>query len=262
MTEHNDFEIDLLVIAEKEKEKEPVTVPFMETMVRMEDVCKNTADVDPTFKKYVLGYHLINSSVIKETNWEGANEEIFSALGIEVYSKSDGSHLPGMDIKCALGGISNKSAKYSKNKEEFDISSYRLTKVCSDKNCGTPQECIDEIKKRKNFDYYSVIVRDEPENGETILYDWLLIPGKYIAVDPSSYVWEPKMGKTGKNKDTQVGWKTNEINGCSMSITFSMSSQLWIHLVMSDEIKKFIVATAEVSKKRRYTYIEIAHLLK
>jgi hypothetical protein len=105
-------------------------------------------------------------------------------------------------------------------------------------------------------------VRDEPENGETILYDWLLIPGNYIAVDPSSYVWEPKMGKTGKNKDAQVGWKTNEINGCSMSITFSMSSQLWIHLVMSDEIKKFIVATAEVSKKRRYTYIEIAHLLK
>jgi hypothetical protein len=35
----------------------------------------------------------------------------------------------------------------------------------------------------------------------------------------------------------QIGWTTNEINGCKMSIYFNMSSQLWIHINITDEIK-------------------------
>jgi hypothetical protein len=97
--------------------------------------------------------------------------------------------------------------------------------------------------------------------ADQISYDWLLIPSNYLVLDPSSYTWEPTIGKRGKNKDTQVGWNTNEINGCKMSITFSMSSQLWMHINMTDEIKKFIVATAVVNNKPSYNYIQISEKL-
>jgi hypothetical protein len=223
----------------------------------IEDVCENMELVDINFKKCVKGYHLINSSSINETIWEDINAIIFRSLGIEVYSKSDGSHSSGMDISCSLGRISNKSAKYSNNKKSIDISSYRLTTICSEKNCGTPEEIITEINKRKNFDYYSFIVRDENIDSKTISYDWMLIPSNYIVLDPASYTWEPTLGKRGKNKDALVGWNTNEINGCKMTITFSMSSQLWIHIEMTEDIKKFIIASAEVSNNPCYNYIDI-----
>jgi hypothetical protein len=214
--------------------------------------------IEENFKKCVKGYHLINSSPIIEKIWEDLNATIFTSVGIEVLSKSDGSHLPGMDINCAMGGISNKSGKYANQKKSIDISSYRLTTVCNAKNFGTPQEIIQEINSRKNFDYYSFIIRDENSgDSNQISYDWLLIPSNYLVLDPSSYTWEPTIGKRGKNKDTQVGWNTNEINGCKMSITFSMSSQLWMHINITEEIKKFIVASATVNNNPSYNYIQI-----
>lgn len=230
------------------------------SIAKIEDLC-NMELVNTNFNKCLNGYHMINSSSVNETIWEDLNALIFTSLGIEVYSKSDGSHSPGTDIKCALGNISNKSAKYSSNRKSIDISSYRLTTVCSEKTCGTPVEIIKEINKRKNFDYYSFIVRDENPNSETIHYDWLLIPSNYITLDPESYTWEPTIGKRGKNKDAQVGWNTNEINGCKMSISFSMSSQLWIHIEMTEDIKKFIVASADVKNKPVYNYIELLEKL-
>lgn len=220
------------------------------------DVCKDVELIDVNFKKCVKGYHLINSSSINETIWEDINASIFSSLGIVIYSKSNGSHSSGMDINCLLGRISNKSAKYSHNKKSINISSYRLTTVCNGKNCGTYTEIIKEINKRKNFDYYSFILRDESDD-EYINYDWLLIPSNYLILDPSSYTWKPTIGKKGKNKDTQVGWNTDEINGSKMSIVFSMSSQLWIHIEMTEDIKKFIIANAVVEKKPKFNYIEL-----
>jgi hypothetical protein len=220
------------------------------------DVCKNVEQIDINFKKCVKGYHLINSSSINETIWEDINALLFTSLGIEIYSKSDGSHSSGMDINCSLGRISNKSAKYAKNKQSIDISSYRLTTVCSAKNVGNPTEIVKEINKRKNFDYYSVIVRDELDNNN-ISYDWLLIPSNHLILDPSSYKWEPTIGKRGKNKYTQVGWNTTEINGCKMSITFTMSSQLWIHIEMTEDVKKYIIASATVENKQKYNYIDL-----
>ena len=86
------------------------------------DVCENTELIDINFKKCVQGYHLVNSSSINETIWEDINALIFLSLGINIYSKSDGSHSSGMDIDCTLGGISNKSAKYSNNRQSIDIS--------------------------------------------------------------------------------------------------------------------------------------------
>ena len=211
--------------------------------------------IEAQFKKCVKGYHLINPSVIKETNWEDINTTIFTESGIDIHYKSDGSHSSGMDIDCSLGKISNKSSKYSKNKTSIDISSYRLTNICNANNCGNPTEIVTEINKRKNFDYYSVIVRDENKTSKSIIYDWFFIPCDYIALNPSSYIWEPTIGKQGKNKDCQVGWHTNIINGCKMSITFSMSSQLWMHIEMTEDIKKFIISSVEVSNTPKYNYI-------
>jgi len=244
--------VDTIAVAVSNENKSSIS--------NVEHLC-NMESVNINFNKCINGYHMINSSPVNETIWEDLNAVIFTSLGIEVYSKSDGSHSPGMDIKCALGNVSNKSAKYSNNRKSIDISSYRLTTVCSEKTCGKPEEIIKEINKRKNFDYYSFIVRDENPNSETIHYDWLLIPSNYITLDPASYSWEPTIGKRGKNKDAQVGWNTNEINGCKMSITFSMSSQLWIHIDMTEDIKKFIVASADVKNKPLYNYIELLEKL-
>ncbi len=223
---------------------------------KLNDICDYIDLFNINFKKCLTGYHLINSSPINETIWEEINAMVFLSSKIDIYSNSYGSHSSGMDINCSLGRISNKSAKYSKNKKNIGISSYRLTTVCSEKNCGKPSEIIEEINKRRNFDYYSIIVRDESKS-DCISYDWLLIPSNYLILDPSSYNWEPTIGKKGKKKDTQVGWSTNEINGCKMSIVFSMSSQLWINIEMTESIKKFIIAKAIVESKPKYNYIDL-----
>jgi len=214
------------------------------------------------FKKCIQGYHMINSSIINETIWEDINSIVFSSSNIDVYTKSDGSHAPGMDINSSIGRISNKSAKYSNNsKSFFDISSYRLTTVCSEKQCGLPEEIIKEINKRKNFEYYSILVREEKSNSKIVVYDWFLIPSNNKLLNPSSYLWIPTIGKRGKNKDTQVGWHTNEINGSKMSITFSMSSQLWIHVNITEDLKKFIIASYSIEINPIYNYIHLVDKL-
>ena len=224
----------------------------------------DTTTMNENFGKCVKGYHLVNTSPINETIWEDINELIFVQSGIEVYSKSEGGHSSGMDISSSMGNISNKSAKYSHDRSSIDISSYRLTTVCSEKNCGNVQSIVEEINKRKNFEYYSLIIRDETtdkgcpqQSKQSIHYDWLLVPSGYNVLDPASYEWVPTIGKRGKNKDMQVGWHTNEINGCKMSITFSMSSQLWIHIDMTGEIKKYIIASADADKKSKYNYMQL-----
>jgi len=208
---------------------------------------------------------MLNSDPIKEAVWEQINSQVFKHSGIQVTGQACGSHSPGCDIETDKGKFSNKSAKYEAKGSEFSISSYRLTAVTSAENPGTPQEICCEINKRKNFDYYSVILREELPNGG-FNYDWLLIPSDYPAFNPENFKWQPTIGKRGKNAGKQVGWETvkgngetvkgngetvkgngettNSISGveASMSISFSMSSQLWIHLKVTEELKQFIIA--------------------
>lgn len=204
---------------------------------------------------------MINSSPVNEKVWENINSMIFTSSGINVYSNTYNNHLSGMDIDCSLGKISNKSTKYAKMRNSFEISSYRLTTVCSERNVGTPSEIIGEINRRKNFDYYSIIARDELTNPDKITYNWLFIPSNYHLFDPASYMWSPKIGKLGKNIDRQVGWCTNSICGSKMVIKFNMSSQLWIHIKNADEINNFIIASTEIEKQtplqQKYNYISI-----
>lgn len=225
----------ILIIKKKLKTKKNITDIY------------NLNLIQNNFMKCVQGFHLINSSCIKETIWENINIEIFQSLGIEIFYTSKGSHLSGMDINSSFGSISNKTSKYSNNK--FNISSYRLTTICNNLSFG--------INNRKNFDYYSIIIRTEHKNQNIISYDWLFIPSNHSIFNPNTYSWIPTIGKNGINKDKQIGWKTNIINGCKMSIQFSMSSQLWIHITMNENIKKFIIASTTVKNKQICNYMDI-----
>lgn len=212
-------------------------------------------NLSENFIKCVKGYHIINDDPIKETPWEDINVQVLIKSGCSINSQSNGSHKPGADLSCSLGTFSNKSTQYEPDNKTFKLSSYRLTTVCSDKTPGKIENIIAEINRRKNFNYYSIIVRSEKETKYQ--YDWYLIPSDYPQFNPSSYKWNPKVGKRGKNKDSIVGWETNVINGSSMSITFSMSSQLWIDIIVTDEIKNFIVSSCEVIKGRKMNYIDL-----
>jgi len=210
------------------------------------------------FARCIRGYHLINLDPIKEAVWESINSQVLTHSGGTVYEKSSGSHSPGSDISSSIGNFSNKSVKYeSPKRDHFNISSYRLTTVCSADNPGYITEIIAEINKRKNFQYYSIIARDE--SPDKIYYDWFVLPAEHPALDPSSYTWEPMIGKRGKKKDIQVGWNTNVVNGCSMSISFSMSSQLWISVSITDEMKEqYILATTQVKKQIMMDYVALS----
>jgi hypothetical protein len=213
-----------------------------------------------SFTKCVTGYHLINNDPIKEAVWEEINRIVLEHSGCSVQSQSCGSHAPGADLTCSLGRFSNKSTKWSGGKKDtFDISSYRLTSVCSDKNNGDVTTILGEIQRRKNFEYYSIIVREEI--ADNTKYDWYLLPSDYPAVNPESYEWKQKMGKQGKNKDSVVGWETNVVDGSHMSITFSMSSQLWMNIQVTEAMKEFVVGTCSVKKGRKYDYIQLLELL-
>jgi hypothetical protein len=216
------------------------------------------ANLATNFTKCVKGYHLINDDPIKEARWEDINAIILNASGCAVNSQSDGSHRSGVDLNCSLGSFSNKSTQLKKGDKAFTLSSYRLTTVCSDKDAGNIESIITEINKRKNFDYYSIIARIDTK--DKIQYDWFLIPSDYPSLNPASYNWYPQIGKNGKNKDAVIGWKTNTLDGSYMSITFSMSSQLWIHINITEDMKKHIVGSCIVNRKRMYNYIELYDL--
>ena len=207
------------------------------------------------FRACVQGYHMVNSGPVKESTWEDINAQIFEASGIPVTSQSSGSHAPGSDISCALGGVSNKSAKYNIGSESFSVSSYRLTTACSAGNVGTVSDIISAIDENKNFQWYSVIVRSEGEN--MFHYDWYMIPSDHVAVTPAAYEWVPTTGMRGKNKGEQVGWHTNKVNGSDMSIRFSMSSQLWMTVEANEDIRQYIIGSVDVSSIKKFNYIQL-----
>lgn len=211
------------------------------------------------FAKATKGYHSVNDDPIKESRWEAINAQVLQAAGCHVSSMSSGSHAPGSDITCSLGKFSNKSAKYNALQTKTAISSYRLTTVCSDKDHGTMEKIVEEIQSRKNFNYYSVLIYTESETE--LLYDWYLIPADHPAIDPTTYNWKPKVGKRGTKKGDVVGWETDAHEGSSMDITFSMSSQLWIHLTITPDLRSHLVASSTVTKGLKCNYITLHDML-
>ena len=115
------------------------------------------------FTLCVKGYHMLNTDPIKEAVWESINAVVFKYSGIQIISQACGSHSSGSDIETDAGKFSNKSAKYEGKCSKFAISSYRLTAVTNAENVGSLEEIFKEINERKNFEYYSVILREELE---------------------------------------------------------------------------------------------------
>ena len=189
------------------------------------------------FRNEIKGYHLINSSPIKESVWEEINRNIVRNECI-ITEEANGNHLSGKDNKFDCWTISNKTCKIEKNKN-INISSYRLTTVCNDKSPGNKDNIIKEIEKRdNNFEYYSILLRKE--NKDSIIYYWCIVPKDYYIFNIKNYNLEAKIGKKGIKKDNIVGWKSKYCD-----ITFSMSSQLWYHFKLND-IKKYIIDTIQI----------------
>lgn len=217
------------------------------------------ANLVEMFEKCIEGYHFVNDEPLKETMWEEINAQILIHSNCIVNSQSGGSHKSGSDIECSLGRFSNKTTQYEKNKPMFKISSYRLSTYCSDKEPGDIQTILQGIHDKKNFDYYSILVRREIEGGK-MQYDWYLIPAEYGPFSPNNYIWKPMIGQRGKKKDVVVGWETNEYEGSSMSITFSMSSQLWLDIHVNESLKKCIIASTVVNLGKVCDYVDIYNM--
>jgi hypothetical protein len=226
------------------------------TFVLTDAIKKNLCE---NFKKCVKGFHVIQEQPIKEKDWEIVNGMIFNKAGDIIQSQSNGSHRSGADIISLNGSFSNKTCKYENEKSKFQISSYRLTTVCSDKNPGQVESIVHEINRRKNFDYYSVLVREE--NAGIFSYDWYLLPSDLPQLEPSQYQWSPKVGKNGAKKGIVTGWETNQLNGSKMSITFSMSSQLWIDIKVTEDMEHFKIASSSVNNKPIIDYISLLDLV-
>ena len=203
------------------------------------------------FMQEINGYHLINETPIKESVWEEINRNIVNN-NCKVSDNANGNHQSGKDTKFDNWNISNKTGKIINNK--INISSYRLTTVCSDKNPGNQQEIINEINKRdKTFDYYSILLREELP--KRVIYYWCIIPKYYYIFNINKYIIEHKIGKKGKKKELIVGWKS-----IYFDITFSQSSQLWFHFSMKD-IKQFIIDKTVIDMaKPTLSYTDIYNL--
>lgn len=212
-------------------------------------------DLGAYFSKCVKGFHRFNTNPIKESLWEDINAQVLRAGGYTIDAASQGSHQPGADLCGSAGSFSNKSAKYDTGARSVKISSYRLTHVCNNKDPGDIQAILAEIQRRKNFTHYSILVRKETPTD--IHYDWFLVPADFPGLNPEAYEWVPMKNKKGDC----VGWKTNTLNGSSMSIRFSMSSQLWMQVAVDESFQTYRVGSCEVSKQTPvYNYIELYDL--
>jgi hypothetical protein len=199
--------------------------------------------VKENFEKELKGYHIMNSTALKEASWEIVNCNIVEEY-VNITDASNGNHLSGKDNKFNNWNISNKTCKIKKGM--VSLSSYRLTGACSIKDHGITKTITAEIKRRDaSFDYYSILLREEYQNY--IEYRWYIVPKDYFIfkINPSDLT--PKHGKKGV-----VGWKSDYA-----SITFSMSSQLWFNFKI-DLINKYLIHKVVVyngAKKIKYSEI-------
>lgn len=173
-----------------------------------------TANFAIQVENTIRGYHKVSNTPIKEAVWENILSQALTRCKCNHISKH-GSHESGRDIIIDGCGISCKSAKLTK--QSFNVSSYRMTK------CHTSDSIIDEIDNvRNNFTYYCILARDDSTNKLTILYSIYVIPSKVVKA--AQKPWRSVNDKNGKHQK----WITDESFGYCMSVTKSMSNQLWI----------------------------------
>jgi hypothetical protein len=202
--------------------------------------CLSDERVKINFNASIQGYHLLNTTPIKEGVWEDINCQILNGI-CNIQDCANGNHKSGKDNRFNNWDISNKTNKIEGSKSSIKISSYRLTSVCSDKNNGIISSIVEEIEKRdKSFHYYSILFRYE--NNNEIKYIWCIIPKDHYVFNVNKYEFTHKIGKRGRNKNEIIGWESKY-----MDITFSMSSQLWYNFALTD-IEKYIICETTVER--------------
>lgn len=212
------------------------------------------------FRDTITGYHLINGDIIRHAVWEGINKQVYTNLGIEVMETANNGHAPGMDIVCAESRLSNKTSLLVVGKKvTTDISSYRLSKEINDKDENTQEQICEIINSKKNFKFYSLLTHRRVEGGQ-VEYRWYMIPSSHQTVSPETYTWEKTYGKTARTEGIFTGWKTNTVDGSSMFITFSMSSQLWMKVDLTN-MDEYIRESIVVSPKPVMDYAALAALV-
>jgi hypothetical protein len=212
--------------------------------------------ITKNFENEIKGYHLMNKTPLKESLWEDINTNIVKEFCV-ISDEANGNHLPGKDNKYNNWNISNKTCKLGKN-GKVSISSYRLSSVCNNKSPSTKEKIVEEIHKRdSNFDYYSILIREEDENDKNkMTYMWCVIPKNYYIFNVETQEFTPKMGKQKRSQGQNVGW-----TGKYFDINFSMSSQLWYHFQF-DDIKQFVLAkVTTVIPSMPLTYSQIYNLV-
>ena len=221
---------------------------------------KNKQKLSQEFKDHIEGYHLINDTPIKCHVWEEFNNSIVDEF-TPVSDSANGNHLSGRDAFWKGKGISQKSIKIDNNTtNSFSLSSYRLTKVCSNKNVGDPNIILKEINKRdESFDYYSILLRKEFDNK--IKYYWAFIPKKSCVFNINKTIIH-KLGKRGNKKGSITGWESKHTDTESyFDITFSMSSHLWFKNISLTKIKKYILCEYTYTKTgTKVSYADIYKL--
>ncbi len=231
-----------------------MSTPIMEVNVRenLLDTLRNDV-ITSAFNSEIRGYHSINRTPIKESVWEDFNYNIVKNV-CTVTNAANGNHLSGADMCFNEQGISMKSAKIEKD-NSINISSYRLTKVCSDRTPGNIEDIMNEINKRdQSYNYYSILFRKE--NNAIIKYYWCLIDKNSSIFKMNIDNIKAKIGQRGRNKDQQIGWSSNNFD-----INFSMSSQLWYKLKFED-ICDYIIAEIEIdTTDSKMSYSDVFELI-
>lgn len=223
-------------------------------------ISENKEKLSMNLQKAIKGYHVVSKEPIKEARWEEINEQVFKKSNCNIIETASGSHMSGCDIRTEqVGNLSNKTSKIKD--DVFNISSYRLSSVCHFQRPGEIKDILEEItKKSKSYENYSILLREDIDKTTTC-YKWLIIPKTLDVLNSNKYEWSPMIGKRGPNKGLQVGWCTNVNNGCSMKITFSMSSQLWINISLTPTMKeKYIIGEVIYNKKDKEKQIDYIDL--
>lgn len=210
------------------------------------------------FKSELSGYHAINSPPVKEAVWEQILKNVLSHK-CTISDTAEGDHVSGKDMIANGCGLSAKTTKM-KNKKSLRVSSYRLTTVCSDSNPGVPMDILEEIQKRdSSFEFYALLNRLEYTSigGENMIhYKMYLIPRNASFFDVSETDFKPIVGKKGKKKDTQIGWSAK-----NFSISFPMSSQLWISLDI-DDITPYMICECTINNSlSKMSYTDVAQMM-
>jgi hypothetical protein len=168
----------------------------------------------------------LDQSMIKITDL--VLEELISfafADSGQTHLYESGSHKKGSDISTDDEDFSVKSSKIEGGK--MKISSFRLTRF--DNDLPSMINFIDN--EGKNFDNYLVLSRNE--TADKISYSFYILPSTIFTA--SSMQWVESFGKKGQ----PTGWKTINNKNVKLSISKSMSDQLWIE-IKTDYIKEYL----------------------